>query len=116
MKRISSLRVKLLAGFVALASLSGGLGLYAKSRVSEVANETRTLNDEGIVPLREVSKVQHLLDDGVTQGTSFYYFTQLAMAGVQTATTMEANMTMKGQKMQMQSQTTGKRLGACKAG
>lgn len=34
----------------------------------------------------------------------------------QTATTMEANMTMKGQKMQMQSQTTGKRLGACKAG
>ena len=34
----------------------------------------------------------------------------------QTATTMEANMTMTGQKMQMQSQTTGKRLGACKAG
>jgi hypothetical protein len=34
----------------------------------------------------------------------------------QTATTMEANMTMKGQKMEMQSQTTGKRLGACKAG
>jgi hypothetical protein len=27
----------------------------------------------------------------------------------QTATTMEANMTMKGQKMEMQSQTTGKR-------
>lgn len=34
----------------------------------------------------------------------------------QTATTLEANMTMKGQKMEMRSQTTGKRLGACKAG
>jgi len=34
----------------------------------------------------------------------------------QTATTMEAEMTMKGQKMEMRSQTVGKRLGACKAG
>ena len=34
----------------------------------------------------------------------------------QTATTMQAEMVMKGQKMEMRSQTAGKRLGACKPG
>ncbi|MEZ5259440.1 MAG: methyl-accepting chemotaxis protein [Ilumatobacteraceae bacterium] len=89
MKFNGTLRAQLIGGFMAIALLGGGVGLYADSLLHGVKSEADQLGVEGVDLLGEAAGVQHAIDANVTAGTQLYFSTQLMMAGVEMPVSFE---------------------------
>ncbi len=89
MRFASSLRAKLIAGFVLVAALSAGLGIYAERLLSEVHHESSALVELGVRPLQQAAGVQHQLNLSATFAVSLYYTAILAEAGLAPASSLD---------------------------